>query len=165
MTFGDIPSGARVFIDTNIFIYHFGGQSAECKSLLDRCARRELVGYTATFILAEALHRFMVAEAIQKGLVTGKAPVQKLADNPVLVKQLDQYNQNVKQIAQLNIFIVSLTPEIIAASEIVRQQQGLLTNDSLIVATMNNLGITNLISADEGFERIPSLQVFKPADL
>ena len=51
MTLADLQEGACVFIDANIFIYHFGGQSLECKVFLERCARRELSGYTATVIL------------------------------------------------------------------------------------------------------------------
>jgi predicted nucleic acid-binding protein len=54
-----------VFIDANIFIYHFGGCSLECKALLERCARRALLGYTSTPVLAEVLHRRMVAEATE----------------------------------------------------------------------------------------------------
>src|SRR5438094_6918436 len=48
MTLADLRDGDHVFIDANIFIYHFGGQSLECKALLERCARRELLGYTST---------------------------------------------------------------------------------------------------------------------
>jgi predicted nucleic acid-binding protein len=82
--------GHSVFIDANIFIYHFGGRSLQCKAFLERCARRELLGYTSTPVLAEVLHRLMVAEAIMKGLVTAKTAVRKLAETPDLVKQLIQ---------------------------------------------------------------------------
>lgn len=68
MTLADLQNGDRLFIDANIFIYHFGGQSPECKTFLERCARRELVGYTATVNLAEVLHRLMIAEAVEKGM-------------------------------------------------------------------------------------------------
>jgi hypothetical protein len=40
-----------VFIDANIFISHFGAQSLECKALLERCARRALLGYTSTSVV------------------------------------------------------------------------------------------------------------------
>lgn len=55
MTFDEIPNGTRVFIDANIFIYHFGGQSVECQTLLERCARQEVLGYTSTFVIATML--------------------------------------------------------------------------------------------------------------
>ena len=61
------------------------------QSPFERCARRELLGYTSTSILAEVLHRLMVAEAIAKGLVTAKTAVRKLREQPELVKQLTQY--------------------------------------------------------------------------
>ncbi len=57
MNFEDLKKGNRIFIDANIFVYNFGGQSNECKEVLLRCARGELTGYTLTSILAEVLHR------------------------------------------------------------------------------------------------------------
>ena len=90
MILAELRDGDRVFIDANIFIYHFGGRSMEGKAFLERCARRELLGYTFTPVLAEVLHRHMVAEAIAKGLVTARTAVRKLGETPELVKQLTQ---------------------------------------------------------------------------
>jgi len=87
MTLAELQGGHSVFIDANIFIYHFGGHSPQCKAFLERCAQRELLGYTSTPVLAEVLHRLMVAEAIMKGLVTAKTAVRKLGKTPDLVKQ------------------------------------------------------------------------------
>lgn len=42
MTLAELQDGDSVFLDANIFIYHFGGQSHQCKGLLERCARRAL---------------------------------------------------------------------------------------------------------------------------
>jgi predicted nucleic acid-binding protein len=84
----DLRDGDSVFIDANIFIYHHGGRSAACKTVLERCARRELAGYTSTSVLAEVLHRLMVAEAIQMGLVTARTAVKQLKEDPELVKRL-----------------------------------------------------------------------------
>lgn len=165
MTFDDIPPGTRIFVDANIFIYHFGGQSFECQNLLKRCAQQQLVGYTSTFILAEVLHRLMIAEAIEKNLVSPKTAVQKLAEMPELVKQLVQYNENVSQIAKMGLTISSLTPEIVAASQAVRTRYGLLTNDSLLIASMNELGIVDLASADAGFTSVLGIRVYGPSDL
>lgn len=165
MTFDKIPPDAQVFVDANIFIYHFEAQSIECRNLLERCGRRDLVGHTSTFILAEVAHRLMVAEAIEKNLVTAKGAVRKLAEKPELVRKLERYNDNIKQIGQMNIVISSLTPNIFAASETVRKDLGLLTNDALVIATMRELRITNLISADEGFARVKEIQLYSPSDL
>lgn len=74
MTLADLRDGDRVLIDANIFIYHFGGRSLECKALLERCPRRALLGYTSTPVLAAVLHRRMVAKAIAQGLVPPELP-------------------------------------------------------------------------------------------
>lgn len=165
MTLADLRNGDSVFIDANIFIYHFGGRSPECKAVLERCARRELFGYTSAPILAEVLHRLMVAEAIVKGLVTTKTAVRKLGETPTLVKQLTQYQEDVNKIPQMNLIILALTSEIVQISAEVRKTEGLLTNDSLVVACMRSQGITKVATADGDFDKVGSIEVYKPTDL
>ena len=116
MTLAELLDGHSVFIDADIFIYHFGRHSPQCKAFLERCARRELLGYTSTPVLAEVLHRLMVAEAIMKGLVTAKTAVRKLGETPDLVKQLTQYQDDVNKIPQMNITVLALTSEIVQTS-------------------------------------------------
>jgi predicted nucleic acid-binding protein len=165
MILAELRDGDRVFIDANIFIYHFGGRSPECKAFLERCARRELQGYTSTPVLAEVLHRLMVAEAIMKGLVTAKTAVKKLGETPTLVKQLSQYQDDVNKIFQMNITILALTPEVIQTSADVRNSEGLLTNDSLIVACTRTQGLSKLATADGDFDQVSGIEVYKPTDL
>jgi predicted nucleic acid-binding protein len=165
MTLADLQDGDSVFLDANTFIYHFGGQSRECKSLLERCARRTLLGYTSTSVLAEVLHRLMVAEAIGRGLVTAKTAVKRLKEKPELVKQLTRYNDDVRRIGQMNLAILSLTPEILTRSEAVRESEGLLTNDSFVVVFMRDHGLSKLATTDGDFERVRGLEVYKPTDL
>lgn len=165
MTLADLRNSAPVFIDANIFIYHFGGRSQECKAFLERCARRELLGHTSTGILAEVLHRLMVAEAVAKGLVTARTAVRKLGETPELVKQLTQYQEEVNKIQEMNLAIVSLTPEIVQASAAVRSSEGLLTNDSLVIVSMQANGLTKLATSNGDFDRLSTIEVYKPTDL
>jgi len=165
MILADLRDGDRVFIDANIFIYHFGGRSLECKAFLERCARRELSGYTSTPVLAEVLHRRMVAEAIAKGLVTARTAVRKLGETPELVKQLIQYQEDVSKISQMNLTTLNLTLEIVKASAEVRKGEGLLTNDSFVVACMREQGLTKLATANGDFDRVGGIEVYKPTDL
>jgi predicted nucleic acid-binding protein len=165
MTLADLRDGDSNFLDANIFIYHFGGQSVECKTLLERCARREVRGYASTPVLAEVLHRLMVAEAIQKGLVTTRTAVKKLREKPAVVKQLTKYHDDVSKIGQMNLAILSFTPEILTASEEVRKSEGLLTNDSLVVTFLRDRGLTKLATANGDFDRVPGVEVYKPTDL
>ena len=165
MTLAELLDGHSVFIDANIFIYHFGGHSPQCKAFLECCARRELLGYTSTPVLAEVLHRLMVAEAIMKGLVTAKTAVRKLGETPDLVKQLTQYQDDVNKISQMNITILALTSEIVQTSAEVRTSEGVLTNDSLVVASMRTQGLSKLATANGDFDHVSEIEVYKPTDL
>ena len=69
MRLESIPSGTRVFIDANIFIYHFTGVSTECSDFLNRCERRDLEGITSANVLLEVLHRLMMVEAVIKKMI------------------------------------------------------------------------------------------------
>jgi predicted nucleic acid-binding protein len=82
MHVADVRDGDRVFIDANIVLSHCGGRSLACTSLLERCARRALFGYTSTPVLAEVLHRHLVAEAIATGLVTARTAVRTRGETP-----------------------------------------------------------------------------------
>jgi predicted nucleic acid-binding protein len=68
----DIPNGTDVFIDANVLIYGLVGKSAECKNLLERCSREEVFGLCLYETANEATHRFMLAEAKAKGLVSNQ---------------------------------------------------------------------------------------------
>ena len=165
MTLADLRDGDRVFLDANIFIYHFGGWSLECKALLERCARRELIGYTSTPVLAEVLHRRMVAEAIAQGLLTARTAVRKLGETPEMVKQLTQYQDDVRKIPHMHLTILPLTLDIVQASAEVRNREGLLTNDSFVVVCMREQGITQLATANGDFDRVGGIAIYKPTDL
>jgi len=165
MTFDNLKKGDSIFIDANIFIYNFGAQSAECKELLLRCAKGDLTGYTLTSVLSEVLHRLMIAEAIEKGHITDKNPLKKLRENPEIIKKLTTHIQNVEKIGEMNINVVSLTHELIKKSAKIRQSEGLLTNDSIVVAAIKDLGLSNLVTNDSDFDHIKWLYVYKPADL
>ncbi len=165
MILAELRDGDSMFIDANIFIYHFGGRSPECKAFLERCARRELLGYTATPVLSEMIHRVMVTQAIMKGLVTAKTDVKKHRETPALVKQLTQYQEEVNKISQMNITILALTSEIVQTSGDVRRSEGLLTNDSLIVACMRAQGLSKLATADGDFDQVSRIEMYKPTDL
>jgi len=108
MTFDNLKKGDSIFIDANIFVYNFGAQSIECKELLLRCARGELIGCTLTSVLSEVLHRLMIAEAIEKGHITDKNPVKKLRENPEIIKKLTTYIRDVEKIGMLSLPLVEV---------------------------------------------------------
>lgn len=98
----ELKSGEAVFIDANIFLYHFTGVSQDCKEFLRRCEDKDVVGITSLTVLAEVCHRLMVAEAIKRKLIRPQKPTQQLQEKPEIIKELSEY------FVQLSSFINTL---------------------------------------------------------
>jgi len=161
----ELPAGTRAFIDANIFIYHFTGASQQCKEFLARCERGEVFGVTGVFVLLEVLHRLMMIEAQVKKRVTPGDVAKKLREKPHIVKQLSDYYKQAQSILKMDLEILPLSVEIIAASERYRREYGLLVNDSVTVALALSQGVSALVSADRNFERVEELILYRPRDI
>jgi predicted nucleic acid-binding protein len=160
----EIPTGTDLFIDANVLIYGLNGKSAQCRELLIRCSREEITGVCLYEIANEATHRFMLAEARSKGLIRLEN-ARELRNKPEVVKVLADYWPNVERILRLNILCIPLEEAIIRQACAERQAAGLLTNDSMIVASMRLYGVAYLASADSDFDPVSGITVFGPRDL
>ena len=154
-----------MFIDANIFIYHFTGFSSSCHGFLKRCSSGALRGITSLSVLLEVAHRLMIIEAQQKRLIRGPNPAQKLAHSPSIIKRLHLYADWTLAIPRMGIEVEEVPFQDLVSSISVRQRSGLLTLDALIVAMMIRLKISNLATADLGFENVKEIKLFKPDDL
>ncbi|MGH9832740.1 MAG: CHAT domain-containing protein [Blastocatellia bacterium] len=64
----NMPPGTRCFVDANIFYYSLVSTpplTAECVGFLKRVERGELTAVTSSAAVAEAIHKVMLAEAVQ----------------------------------------------------------------------------------------------------
>ena len=82
-----------------------------------------------------------------------------------MVKQLTQYQEDVGKIPHMHLTILPLTLAIVQASAEVRTGEGLLTNDSFVVAFMRAQELTQLATANGDFDRVGGMKVYKPTDL
>ena len=160
-----IPAQSNVFIDANILVYALTGQSLQCRLFIERCSREELFGICSFAVLAEATHRFMIAEAQAKGFIPPEKGAAAIKRNFQVIGQLVDYWQNTLRILNLNLLMLAISEESTRQAQIERQASFLLTNDSLIVSCMRDLGITTLASHDGDFDRVAGLQVFAPDDI
>jgi predicted nucleic acid-binding protein len=165
MQLEDVPNGEQIFVDANILIYHFSGVSSACRTFLQRCESEQVEAFTGVHILLEVAHRLMMLEALHKGLISGGQLARKLKDRPEIVKSLRDYNYSIQQVSRLGIRVRAVTSAIVRASEAVRVQEGLLTNDSITVALMRALRLTAVATYDADFERIGSLRVYQSSDI
>ena len=165
MLLEDVPHGDQIFVDANILIYHFSGVSAACRTFLQRCESKQVEAFTGVHVLLEVAHRLMLLEALHKGFVSGGQLVRKLKEQPEIVKRLQEYNRSIRQVPRLGIRVRVITSAIVRASEAVRVQEGLLTNDSITVALMRQLGLTAVATYDADLDRVENLRVYQPADI
>jgi predicted nucleic acid-binding protein len=164
----EVPAGARILIDANIFIYHFTGASGECTQFLERCERGEVVGVTGVHLLLEVLHRLMMIEAVVGGLVTPGDVARKLRERPEVVRRLHRYQEQVELILGMGIEVLPLEAGLIELSRPYREEHGLLVNDSLTLALVEGLGLEGLATADEGLLRLGDelpFHFYAPQDL
>ena len=160
----NLPAGTHVFLDANVFIYAFAGHSKECHDLLRRCSTEEVFGITTLDVINEVTHRLMLAEAVAKGVIT-KGNASALKGKWRDVAKLSEYWTLAARIFALNILIAASDEPLLHSAQTVRSSHGLLTNDSLILATMNECGIDYLATRDGDFDHVPQLTVFKPTDI
>jgi len=65
----------------------------------------------------------------------------------------------------LNLLILPMERGIVERAQRERVNAGLLTNDSLIVASMKEYGISCIATNDRQFEAVAGISVFSPTDL
>jgi len=165
MKLDDLPPATPVFIDANIFIYHFTGASEECTRFLSRCEAAELTGITSLPILLEVLHRLMMVEAVGSRAVRPPKVLEKLRRRPAIVRGLSEYYAHTMKIPEMGISVRSIPEGVLAVSQGIRREHGLLVGDSLVLAVMREEGVRMLATRDADFGRIGEITVAVPADV
>jgi predicted nucleic acid-binding protein len=164
MNLDDIHNGSRVLIDANILIYALRGSSPQCRALLTRCDAGAVEGWITTSIVAEFSHRRMIQEAQALGLVSSN-PARSLAEKPSILRQLNRYQEEVRDLLSGGLQIESLRPDDFHLALEFQRQFGLLTNDSLNLAVARRLALADLVTADHGFDAAQGFIIYKPADI
>ena len=165
MNISQIPAQASVLIDANILVYHLAGVSPDCTAFLRRVALRELDSYVTTTIIAEALHRRMVGEAIAKRIVSPSQALKKLKANPEIISRLAGYIADIEALLKLPLRIIEVTAPDLAASHALRRAHGLFVNDSINLACAQRAGVSDVVTNDGDFTRVPFINIWKPTDL
>jgi predicted nucleic acid-binding protein len=166
MTFADLVAGAHVFVDANSLIYHFSPHpvfGSACKQLVADIENQTLFGYTSPHIVGEVSHALMIIEALSlPGWGVSNVP-KRLKKQPVAVQQLTRFQQAVEDIFQSRLQVLSIRPDLLLKAVVLSRQFGLLTNDALLVAIMQDHGLTALASHDADFDRVPGIMRYSPA--
>lgn len=161
----DIPDRTEIFIDSNIFVYHFSGPTEytdSCTLLLQRVEQSEIFGFTSTVVLAETLHRLMIIEATTKLQIEPKVAIRYLKAHPLEVKKLTEHLTVPEKIQGLGIKILTVEIDDILKSNEIKKGYGFLTNDAINLALTRRHQLRNIATNDPDFERVTDLVVWKP---
>ena len=165
MFLSEIPEDSKVFIDSNIFIYHFTKFEKfanPCLEFFQRIEAGRLKGYTSTLVLAEVLHRLMIIEGSNKlGLQTKKV-LEYLKANPEKITILSDHLASPDLIEGMGIDILAVNFRDIELSNSLKKEYRLFTNDAINLAVMKNNGFTLLASNDPDFERVDFISLYSP---
>ena len=163
----DFPDQSEIFVDANIFIYHFSGPTEytnACTHLLQRIEEAKIFGFTSTLVLAETLHRLMIIEATSKLQVKPQAAIHHLKTHPLDVKKLTKHIMVPEKIHTLGIKILPIDIDDIFKSNEIKKELGLLTNDAITLAVMRRHRLSKIATNDPDFDRITDLSVWKPTE-
>ena len=166
MTFADIPAAAAIFLDANVFVYHFEphvAYGAACTDLLERVEHQQLSGFTSAHVLSEVGHRLMALEAMKAFGWPQAGIAVRLRNHPAQVQTLGQFRVALQEIPRYGIQIFDTISALIDMAAGISQQTGLLHNDALIVAVMRHHGLTNIASEDSDFDRVPGITRYASA--
>ncbi|MGB2842101.1 MAG: PIN domain-containing protein [Halobacteriota archaeon] len=158
----EIPSRTKIFVDSNIFIYHFLGSSESCTDFLERVETEDIDAYTSTVVLAEVTHRLMIAETVEKYDVEPRGAVRFLKENPEVIPTLEKCENAIEKIPQFGVKVLLVTVEAIFQSRELRRQYLLMTNDSLNLYVIRSNQLYDIATNDGDFERVGWLKVWKP---
>jgi predicted nucleic acid-binding protein len=135
---------ARVFLDTNVFLYAHGADSPHrqaCLDVLEATSKGDLDGVTSSEVLQEILHvrarRGDVAKAIQMARDAAELVIEAL---PVTVE------------------------DVFAACKILEGHPKMSVRDAIHVAVMQAARIHSLISTDDDFDRVRAIRRIDPKD-
>jgi len=161
-----IPTGKRVFIDANIFLYEVFdhpkfGESAY--RILKDVENGAIKGVTSTLVLDEVLHKMILIEASDKFHISIKDTVSFLKKNPKEIPLLESSWKDIDRIQEIeNLTVRGISPDVFKSSINVAKANMLLTHDALHIAVMKYESISDIASNDSDFERIEGITVWKP---
>ena len=161
----DMPNGTACFVDANIFYYHIvemPGLSQPSTAFLERVASGEVLGFTSVHVLAEAVHKIMLAKAAAAFALNRTGLVNWLQRHRDRITELRQFRQAAGELLAIGMSIVPADGLILQDAARLSAELGVLTNDALVPALIQRHGLLHLATNDDDFDAAPGLKIWKP---
>jgi len=160
-----IPDGIVCYLDATIFYYHLVDTpvlSDDCSDLLKRVELGHVHGVTSTVAIAEATHKVMLADVVQRHGVEHRGLIARLKRHPELLDALTNHQRVVTTVRGLRLPVEAITLDLLVRGADLSAEKRLLTNDALTLAVMEKLGVTALATNDDDFDAVGGITVYKP---
>jgi predicted nucleic acid-binding protein len=160
-----IPDGIICYLDATILYYHLVDTpvlSDDCSDLLKRIELGRVHGVTSAVAMAEATHKVMLADVVQRHGVDHRGLIARLKRHPELLDGLTNHQRVAATVRGLRLPIETITLDLLARGADLSTQKRLLTNDALTLAVMEKLGVTALATNDDDFDTVAGITVYKP---
>ena len=160
-------SDTTVFIDANIFlntIFNSGKESASCARFLEDADAGTFPTATSVIVLNEVLHRLLIASVVSSSGIAPESAVHQIKLHPELVRKAGavwEVMEDIRSIRSMKVYGIS--PVTFERSLAIMQEWGLLGNDALHVACMEEHSIGTIVTCDRDFSRVSSIKIRKPA--
>lgn len=161
----NLPAGARCFIDANIFYYHYIDTppfSEPCSDLLQRVLDGDVTGVSSPHVMAEAVHKVMLAEAASHFGLPRPGILRWLQNHPGRIGELHEFRELAEDFGRMNLTVVDLDLPTLERAAVLSRRTGLLTNDAITVALMAGAALVDLATNDADFDVVPGVTVWKP---
>ena len=170
-----LPGGTGVFVDTNIFHFHFQGKSVSCTDFITRVAQGEGEAYVNTQVLSDLMNKLMLAEACKKKCTKNPNAFelkQYFKANRGNSNPLTEYQIQFEAILEIGLRVLPIDEKLFVETKIERTTHCLMTGDSLHLGTMNRrkirrqkVPLQHTVTSDADFALIPGLTVWQPGDV
>lgn len=160
-----LPDGVSCFVDANILCYHIVQTpplSDECTRFIKRVERGAIRATTSASVVAETIHKVMLAEAIQQYKLAHRGLAHRLQRQRELIAGLSEHKKVPVLLRALSLHVEPVTLAILEHAANLSTQHRLLTNDAVTVAIMEKLGLSHLVTNDDNFDLIQNLSIWKP---
>ena len=158
-----VPSGTRIFIDSNIFLYIFlkhpkWGKS--CQEFIQRTEEMDIQGIVDEFVYNEVMHKLMVTAIVNRFHCSPQKAITLIKNTPEILKVFPALWEVGEMLQAMNVKVIlgPFFPE----SFTLMQEHHLLITDAVHIAAMNKAKVTHIASNDNDFSRVPWLSVWKP---
>jgi predicted nucleic acid-binding protein len=161
----DVPDGVSCFVDANILCYHIihtPPLSAECTTFIKRIEQGAVKATTSAAVVAEAIHKVMLAEAIQRYQLDHRGLAHRLQRQREVIAGLSEHRKVPVLIKALAMQVEPVTLDLLEQAAALSGQHRLLTNDAVTIAVMEKLGLIHLVTNDNNFDAITHLSIWKP---